>query len=191
MYKTGDVVRWRRDGRLEFVGRTDHQVKIRGFRIEPGEVEQVLREYPLLADAAVVPRCRGAGDLQLVAYTVAQPGDVPTATEMRQFLRERLPEFMIPATFMASSRCPCSPAAKWIAGHCPSPNRGRGRTAQGEFRRPRHAGRGAIGRDLGEILEHRASGAHGQFLQPGRQFAVGPAAGACACGKVFPVELPL
>ena len=56
MYRTGDVTRWRRDGRREFVGRTDYQVKIRGFRVEPAEVEQVLREHPLLAETAVVAR---------------------------------------------------------------------------------------------------------------------------------------
>ena len=121
MYKTGDVVRWRTDGRLEFVGRTDHQVKIRGFRIEPGEVEQVLREHPLLADAAVVPRERSPGDLQLVAYTVGRDGESPTAAEMRQFLRERLPEFMIPTAFVALDALPQTTSGKVDRRALPEP----------------------------------------------------------------------
>ena len=112
MYRTGDVVRWRPDGRLEFMGRTDHQVKIRGFRIEPGEIEQVLREHALLADAAVVVRERSPGDQQLVAYVAGRDEGAPAAAEMRQFLRERLPEYMIPSVFVAMPALPMTTSGK-------------------------------------------------------------------------------
>ena len=189
MYKTGDVVRWRRDGRLEFVGRTDHQVKIRGFRIEPGEVEQVLREYPLLADAAVVPRYRGAGDLQLVAYTVAQPGDAPTATEMRQFLRERLPEFMIPATFMAVESMPMLTSGKVDRRALPEPDWS-GATAQGEFVAPATPVEEQLAAIWSEILSIERVEAQDDFFNLGGNSLLALRL-ASRVRQVFQVELPL
>ena len=184
MYKTGDVVRWRADGRIEFVGRTDHQVKIRGFRIEPGEVEQVLREHPLLADAAVVARQRSPGDLQLVAYTVGRDGDQPTAAEMRQFLRERLPEFMIPSAFVPIEAMPMTTSGKADRRALPEPDWSGG-SPQGEFDCPQYAHRAAIsGRVVGSA-ECRADRRSRRFLQSGRQFALGLAVGLARAAGVF------
>jgi amino acid adenylation domain-containing protein len=189
MYKTGDVVRWRRDGRLEFVGRTDHQVKIRGFRIEPGEVEQVLREYPLLADAAVVPRYRAPGDLQLVAYTVAQAGDAPTAAEMRQFLRERLPEFMIPATFMAIESMPMTTSGKMDRRALPEPDWS-GATAQGEFVAPSTPLEEQLASIWSEVLSIERVGAQDDFFNLGGNSLLALRL-ASRVRQVFNVELPL
>src|SRR5687768_13434788 len=96
LYRTGDRVRWRADGTVEFLGRVDTQVKIRGFRVEPGEVEAVLRAWPGVREAAVVVREDAAGDRRLVAYVA---GEV-TADEVREHLRGQLPEHMLPGAIV-------------------------------------------------------------------------------------------
>jgi len=125
MYKTGDLVRWLPDGRLEFAGRIDHQVKIRGFRIEPGEIEQVLRQHPSLQGAAVVPLAREQGGLQLVAYIAAENGDTPTHADLRVFLRERLPEYMVPGVFVTLDALPLTASGKVDRRALPAPEAGR------------------------------------------------------------------
>lgn len=106
MYKTGDVVRHRADGRLEFIGRTDHQVKIRGFRIELGEIETVLRQHPGVQAAVVTAHDGTAGGKLLAAYIVANADAKPGATELRQFLGASLPDYMVPAAFVTLDAIP-------------------------------------------------------------------------------------
>src|SRR5678815_978336 len=98
LYRTGDVVRYRADGTLEFLGRADHQVKVRGFRIELGEIEAVLAGHPSVAEAVVVAREDRPGDRSLAGYLRAA-GAAPTGAELRAFLKERLPDYMVPGTF--------------------------------------------------------------------------------------------
>jgi acyl-CoA synthetase (AMP-forming)/AMP-acid ligase II/acyl carrier protein len=112
MYRTGDRGRWRADGRLEITGRTDAQVKIRGFRVEPGEVETALAAHPLVAHSAVHPQRDPLGRLQLVAYVVPAPGARASADEMRAWLGERLPAYMLPAAFVELERIPLLPGGK-------------------------------------------------------------------------------
>ena len=100
MYRTGDLARWRADGQIEFLGRADHQVKIRGYRVEIGEVEVVLGSCPQLTACAVVPRKDPMGDLSLIAYVVSDPSIKVSATDLRAWLRSRLPDFMIPGRFV-------------------------------------------------------------------------------------------
>ncbi|MFC4047948.1 amino acid adenylation domain-containing protein, partial [Dactylosporangium siamense] len=119
LYRTGDVVRWRADGRLDFLGRTDHQVKIRGFRIELGEIEAVLSKHPDVANAVVVAR---ADEQRLVGYLV--PADpqrgVPSMDELRRWLRRDLPEYMVPAVFVELSELPLNPSGKTDRGALPA-----------------------------------------------------------------------
>jgi acyl carrier protein len=120
LYRTGDRVRWRTDGTLEFLGRLDQQVKIRGFRVEPGEVEAILASHPGVQDAAVVALTIDAGQPRLVAYYVARPSGgaagVATAplssSALRSYLRERLPDYMVPATFVALASLPIGATRK-------------------------------------------------------------------------------
>ncbi len=115
LYKTGDLVRWRPEGDLEFLGRVDHQVKLRGFRVELEEIEAALRGHPAVHDAAVALRAGPGGDPWLVAYivrerTVEAPADLKAY--LRAYLRERLPEFMVPAVFMELPALPLTPSGK-------------------------------------------------------------------------------
>src|SRR5262249_13078221 len=100
LYRTGDRARWRGDGTLEFLRRSDDQVKGRGFRIELGEVEAVLAQHPAIREAAVVAREDRPGDVRLTAYVVVAPGGEAAAAQWRGWLLEQLPEYMIPKAFL-------------------------------------------------------------------------------------------
>lgn len=107
LYKTGDMARCSPDGNLEFLGRVDFQVKIRGFRVEPGEIEAVLHQFPHLAEAVVASHEHNNGDKSLAAYTVWSPGYAPASPdELRDFLKQRLPEYMVPSAFITMERLP-------------------------------------------------------------------------------------
>ena len=122
LYRTGDRVRWRTDGALDFLGRVDNQVKLRGHRVEPGEVEVVLGEHPAVRAAAVIVREDVPGEKRLVAYLVAE-GAAPATSELRRFLKERLPEFMVPAGFVVLDAFPVSPNGKLDRRALPAPDR--------------------------------------------------------------------
>ena len=112
LYKTGDMARYSEDGVIEYLGRTDHQVKIRGFRIELGEIETVLRQHPKVRDCAVVVGQDASGGKTLWAYAATGPGARPNWSEIRQFLRARLPEFMLPSAGLFLDAMPLSPNGK-------------------------------------------------------------------------------
>jgi amino acid adenylation domain-containing protein len=122
LYRTGDRLRWRPDGTLEFLGRIDQQVKLRGYRIEPGEIEAVLRRHPQVAGAVVHLRDEGAGERRLVAYVVAAPGADDGFVEcVRAHLRAQLPAYMLPAAVMALDALPLTPNGKVDRHALPTP----------------------------------------------------------------------
>lgn len=111
LYKTGDLVRYRSDGNIEFLGRIDQQVKIRGFRIELEEIESVMSQHPGVRETAIVVRENQPGNKCLVAYLVHKLGQV-TITELRSFLKEKLPEYMVPSVFVQLEALPMTPNGK-------------------------------------------------------------------------------
>ncbi|MGW7514570.1 amino acid adenylation domain-containing protein [Streptomyces sp. NPDC054796] len=122
MYRTGDVVRWRADGQLDYLGRADRQVKIRGFRIEQEEVEAALTACPGVARAAVLAhRDRQREELRLVAYVVADEYRT-TPRSLREHLRERLPGFMVPSAFVMLDELPLTPSGKTDRAALPAPD---------------------------------------------------------------------
>jgi natural product biosynthesis luciferase-like monooxygenase protein len=133
LYRTGDLVRWREDGILEFLGRIDHQVKIRGHRIELGEIEAALGEYPGVREAVVIPREDVPGDVRLVAYLVAADPDAqPSSRELKEYLREHLPEAMVPSHFIVLERFPQTPNKKIDRKALPAPMDAAPRAKTGE-----------------------------------------------------------
>ncbi|WP_338869862.1 amino acid adenylation domain-containing protein [Myxococcus stipitatus] len=119
LYRTGDLARWRVDGVLEFLGRRDSQVKVRGYRIELAEVEAALLAHPAVKEGLVVAR-DGAGGKRLVAYFVEQ-GETPDAPGVKEWLKQRLPEFMVPSAFVQLDALPLTANGKVDRKALPSP----------------------------------------------------------------------
>jgi amino acid adenylation domain-containing protein len=112
LYRTGDLVRALPNGQIVYVGRTDRQVKIRGYRVELEDIEAALANHPALRDAAVITKEEPSGAQQLIAYVVAAHKEAPTAGELRQYLKERLPSYMVPAAFVWLEQLPLTIAGK-------------------------------------------------------------------------------
>ncbi|MEW6234622.1 MAG: amino acid adenylation domain-containing protein [Candidatus Omnitrophota bacterium] len=119
LYKTGDLTRRLADGNIEYLDRLDHQVKIRGFRIEIGEIESVLKQYDSIQDAIAAVRTERPNDPYLAAYFVSR--ETLTSTELRRFLKERLPDYMIPSAFVPLKIIPLTPNGKADRRALPAP----------------------------------------------------------------------
>jgi thioesterase domain-containing protein/acyl carrier protein len=112
LYKTGDLARYLDDGNIEFLGRLDDQVKIRGFRIELGEIEAVLGQHPAVQETVVIDREDVPGNKRLVAYVVVNQTSAPTVSQLHQFLKQKLPEYMIPSAIVKLEALPLTPNGK-------------------------------------------------------------------------------
>lgn len=128
LYKTGDIGRYRQNGNIDFVGRRDHQVKIRGFRVELGEIEAVLSGHPAVREAVVLAKNIQSGsqpsvDTELVGYVSCDTAQAPNTSELRGFLQEKLPEYMVPQFFVTLDSFPLSPTGKVDRKALKSPER--------------------------------------------------------------------
>jgi amino acid adenylation domain-containing protein len=121
LYKTGDLARYLSDGNIEYIGRTDYQVKIRGLRIELGEIENALSQHCQVREAVVIVRCDRPGDKQLVAYITTEQ-EKPTPESLREFLKQKLPDYMVPVAFVILEALPLTPSGKLDRRALPKPN---------------------------------------------------------------------
>lgn len=121
LYKTGDLVRYLPNGNIEFLGRIDQQVKVRGFRIELGEIEAVLSQHPVVDQSLVIVREYDKGDQRLTAYIIINYSDQLRISDLRRFLRRKLPEYMIPADFVILDEYPLTPNGKVDRRQLPVP----------------------------------------------------------------------
>ena len=161
MYRTGDRARWLATGELEFLGRTDFQVKLRGFRVEPGEIEAALLEQEGIREAVVTLRGEGA-ERRLVAHVAGE--GAADAARLRGALRARLPEYMVPAAFVALDRLPLTPNGKVDRAALPDPERGG--PADG-YAPPRDETEAALCRLWGEVLGAERVGVRDNFFELG------------------------
>ena len=135
LYRTGDLARFLPDGNVEFLGRIDHQVKIRGFRVEPAEIEAVLKQHPAVRQSVIVPYQDKSGEKRLAAYIVA--AKPPASEDLRAFLLQQLPDYMVPSAFVALEALPLTANGKVDLRALPSPEEGQAKVER-EFVAPRN-----------------------------------------------------
>ena len=166
LYRTGDVVRRVGEGNLAYIGRADYQVKVRGHRVELGEIEAALREHATIRDVCVLLREDVPGDQRLVAYVVTEEQQSPTVSELRAFLQERLPDYMLPAVFMMLEALPISPNGKVDRRALPVPEQGRPDLEQG-YVAPRTAIEEALAGIWSQVLGVEQVGVNDNFFELG------------------------
>jgi acyl-coenzyme A synthetase/AMP-(fatty) acid ligase/acyl carrier protein len=163
LYKTGDKARYLPDGNIEFLGRIDFQVKIRGFRIELGEIEAVLSNYSQVREASVIAREEQAGNPYLAAYIVTS---APISTsDLREFLKQKLPDYMVPGAFVFLDNMPLTPNGKLDRQALPMPDLGGTETTN--FVAPVSPTQIKIAKLWAEVLNLPAVGIHNNFFESG------------------------
>ncbi|MEV4439750.1 amino acid adenylation domain-containing protein [Streptomyces sp. NPDC049577] len=164
LYRTGDKVRWRQDGVLEYLGRIDHQVKINGVRIEPGEIESALAAHPRVSGAVVTPFTAPDGGKRLAGYVTLAAGSDEVVDGLRSFLQERLPDTHIPAAFIRLDAFPLTVNGKVDRAALPAPDPGAGAPAR---RAPRTATEKLVADAWRELLKVDEVGLDDDFFRLG------------------------
>jgi acyl carrier protein len=164
MYRTGDMARFRRDGQIQLLGRTDQQVKLRGHRIELGEIEAALERHAAVQQAVISVRGQDA-DRRLVAYVRLDNASVPS-DDLRVWLQERLPEYMVPGVYVVMEEFPLTPNGKVDRNRLPSPE-GRPQEHHAPALAPRNRTEQRVAAIWSELLEHEAVGVRENFFDLG------------------------
>lgn len=189
LYKTGDLARYQLDGNIEFLGRADHQVKIRGYRIEPGEVEAALEAHPAIRGAAVLARDDGYGNNRLVAYIVANEKPGPSVSQLQNFLRTTLPDYMVPSLFKEIDELPLTATGKLDRRALPEPDRTRP-DQDVAFLAPRNAAEEIIAEIWANLLRLERVGVHDRFFELGGHSLLATQV-ISRVSEAFQIELPL
>ena len=163
IYRTGDLARYLPDGQIQFHGRADNQVKIHGFRIELGEIESVLGQHPAVRQAVVNARENVPGDKRLVAYVVSRKEEACTTSELRHFLRLKLPEYMIPSAFVLLDSLPLTANGKVDRQALPAPDQNRV-AAEQSYVAPRNPAEELLANIWAEVLKLEKIGIHDNFF---------------------------
>lgn len=166
MYRTGDLGRFRPDGVIHCLGRVDHQVKLRGFRIELGEIESVLMQQAGVRQAVTDVRTSSSGDKRLVAYVVFDQDGTSKVAELRAFVKTKLPDYMVPSSFIVLEKLPVSPSGKLNRRALPEPDDARPEMARA-FVAPSTPVEEAVAQIFSEVLDVRQVGIHDDFFELG------------------------
>ncbi len=165
MYRSGDLARYTESGELEYLGRMDHQVKIRGFRVELGEIESALNRHPAIRESVVVALDSAEGDKRLVAYLVPVAA-APTITELREYLVQHIPAYMVPALFVFLASLPLTTNGKVDRRALPAPDTARPTLAKG-FVAPRNDAERVLAEIWSEVLAIEQVGVNDNFFELG------------------------
>ncbi|HEV3316427.1 MAG TPA: amino acid adenylation domain-containing protein [Candidatus Angelobacter sp.] len=166
LYKTGDLARYLKDGNVEYMGRVDSQVKIRGYRVEVGEVESALSECEGVGQAAVVVREDRPGEKRLVAYVVSRDGQQLSESKLRSDLKDRLPEFMVPAAVVVMEQLTLTPSGKVDRKRLPDPGRSLGEKEE-QYVGPRNATEEILCGIWEDLLKREPIGVTRNFFEVG------------------------
>ena len=189
LYRTGDLVRYLPDGNIEFMGRIDFQVKLRGFRIELGEIEAVLTSHDNVRDAAVVVREDTPGDQRLVAYYVSEDGEAISGADLRSYLKQQLPDYMVPSIFVSLETMPLSPSGKVDRKALPVPELSREALGQ-EYVAPRDETEKQLCTIIAQLLNIERVGINDNFFELGGHSLLATRF-ISQVREAFHVELPL
>ncbi len=160
IYKTGDLARWGSDGNLEYLGRIDEQVKLRGFRIELGEIESILLQYPSVKEA-IVTLYKTESNQSLIAYVTGITTDL--STQLKNHLKSRLPDYMVPAQIVVLDQLPLTPNGKIDRKALPAPNNG----VEASYAAPRNEVEKQLAQVWSSVLERQEIGIHDNFFDLG------------------------
>ena len=166
LYKTGDIARYLPDGRIECLGRNDFQVKLRGHRIDLGEIESALRHHPDVTEAVVSLHEDEVGQKRLIGYLIASAGTSPQTANLQQFLKSKLPDYMVPSALVVLGKFPLTPNGKINRKALPAPTPDRA-TSKQTFVPPRTATEKTLAQLWQELLRLPRVGIHDNFFEIG------------------------